>query len=259
MAEELIRVEGADALGRVAPLFHRWQEPLVWTALQGRMGQVWRLENAGPALCRTGDFLFASEGGKAMLRAVDRWLDGCFGILALPQGDENVPGVFGSRARRTLRYAMQKGGEHFEEKRLQEMSNALPQGLALCLMNRERYHEALSEEWSRDFVALFASTEDFLTHGLGVVCLHEGRMVGGASSYCCYDGGIEIEVDTRRDYRRRGIASACCARLILECLNRGLYPSWDAANRASAALAQKLGYREAGAYTAWYLNETTTE
>ena len=30
---------------------------------------------------------------------------------------------------------------------------------------------------------------------------------------------------------------------MLECLKRGLYPSWDAQNPASAALAKSLGYR----------------
>lgn len=39
------------------------------------------------------------------------------------------------------------------------------------------------------------------------------------------------------------MARACGARLILECLDRGLYPSWDAQNPWSAALAEQLGYR----------------
>ena len=38
-------------------------------------------------------------------------------------------------------------------------------------------------------------------------------------------------------------APACGAALVLTCLARGLYPSWDAANRESVALAEKLGYR----------------
>lgn len=32
------------------------------------------------------------------------------------------------------------------------------------------------------------------------------------------------------------------ARLILECLKRGLYPSWDAVDLRSVTLAEKLGY-----------------
>lgn len=54
----------------------------------------------------------------------------------------------------------------------------------------------------------------------------------------------------RAEYRRRGLASICGAKLILECLNRNLYPSWDAQNEASAALAEKLGYHYSHTYTA---------
>ena len=64
-------------------------------------------------------------------------------------------------------------------------------------------------------------------------------------------GGIEIEIDTKEECRRRGLALACGARLILECLDRGLYPSWDAANLDSVRLAEKLGYRFDRAYTAY--------
>ena len=39
--------------------------------------------------------------------------------------------------------------------------------------------------------------------------------MAGASSYTVYDGGIEIEIDTRPDVRRLGLALACGARLIL--------------------------------------------
>ena len=86
--------------------------------------------------------------------------------------------------------------------------------------------------------------------------------VAGASSYSAYrgtdrrdeagkNGGIEIEIDTREDYRRQGLASVCGARLILECLDRGLYPSWDAQNRWSVSLAEKLGYHFSHEYTAY--------
>ena len=46
------------------------------------------------------------------------------------------------------------------------------------------------------------------------------------------------------------MASACGARLILECLTRGIYPGWDAHDRRSLALAEKLGYRLDHPYTA---------
>lgn len=86
---------------------------------------------------------------------------------------------------------------------------------------------------------------------LGAVILKDGHPVSGASSYSGYQGGIEIEIDTREDYRRKGLATVCGAKLILECLDRGWYPSWDAQNKWSVALAQKLGYHYDREYTAY--------
>jgi GNAT superfamily N-acetyltransferase len=72
-----------------------------------------------------------------------------------------------------------------------------------------------------------------------------------ASSYTVYNGGIEIEVDTKPEFRRKGLAAACSARLILECLQRELYPSWDAHDLRSVALAEKLGYHADDPYTVY--------
>ena len=88
-------------------------------------------------------------------------------------------------------------------------------------------------------------------YGLGAAILKDGELVSGASSYTSYRGGIEIQIDTREDYRRQGLAYICGAKLILECLERGWYPSWDAQNPGSAALAQKLGYHLDHEYTAY--------
>ena len=50
-----------------------------------------------------------------------------------------------------------------------------------------------------------------------------------------------------------GLALAVCAKLILTCLDKGLYPSWDAANLASVSLARKLGYQPGHHYEVFYL------
>ena len=90
-----------------------------------------------------------------------------------------------------------------------------------------------------------------LFRSLGVVILKDGEPVSGASSYSGYRGGIEVQIDTREDYRRMGLASVCGAGLILESLKKGWYPSWDAQNRQSLALAEKLGYHFEREYTAF--------
>ncbi len=106
-------------------------------------------------------------------------------------------------------------------------------------------------------MAQFLGEADFLARGLGVVALRAGEIVAGASSYVVYHGGIEVEIDTRADMRRRGLAAACGARLLLTCFARGLYPSWDAHSPASVALAEKLGYVFDRAYPVYEVDGDT--
>ena len=81
--------------------------------------------------------------------------------------------------------------------------------------------------------------------------MKEGEPIAGASSYSSYMQGIEITIRTREEYQRQGLACICAARLILECMQRELYPSWDAANTKSVALSEKLGYHFDKEYVAY--------
>lgn len=74
-----------------------------------------------------------------------------------------------------------------------------------------------------------------------------------------YRDGIEIEIDTREDYRRKGLALACGTKLILECIKRNLYPSWDAQNKGSVALAEKLDYNFDKEYIAYEICDYGTK
>lgn len=112
------------------------------------------------------------------------------------------------------------------------------------------------EEWSRDFVSGFQDDEDFARRGVGVLALQDGRMAAGASSYVAYPGGVETQVQTREDCFRQGLATAVSAAMILRAHAMGLRVSWDAANPASAHLAEKLGYRPRGPYTVFLAPET---
>ena len=49
------------------------------------------------------------------------------------------------------------------------------------------------------------------------------------------------------------LASAVGARLILSCLDEGLYPAWDAANILSVRLAEKLGYEFSHEYCCYVM------
>ena len=256
MAQRLIRLTEPQM---AAGLFEGWQETLIWSALEGVMGCIWAIsEQPKAALCQTGDFLFlagsADEPQTRLLLECWKREKGVFEIITPCDHScgAMIEEIFGAEAKAGKRCAFHKGGEAFDPEALNRMVQCAPDGVAVAPFDRALYHQALGQPWSRDFVSQFRDADDFLNRGLGFAAVCGGEMVGGASSYTCYSQGIEIQVETRSDWQRRGIASACCAALILECLKRGLYPSWDAANPVSAALAKKLGYREAGLYPVWY-------
>ena len=101
---------------------------------------------------------------------------------------------------------------------------------------------SLNNKEFEDCVSVFGSKEKYLELGRGYAVMKEGKIVSAASSYSRYRGGIDVEIDTVRQERRKGLGTAVAAKLILSCLDEGLYPAWDAANMLSVRLAEKLGY-----------------
>ena len=207
---------------RLTALFDGWEETMVWSCLQGVMGRAMWNEGVTAGLIASGDFCFlAGEPDRALL----------------------------------ARYAIKKEPGIFDRRRLEALAAALPAGYELRLIDEAMVPVLLAQAWSRDFCAAFDSPADCCRRGVGVAALYEGVPVAGAGSYCVYRGGIEVEIDTRPDHRRRGLATACGARLILACLDRGLYPSWDAHDKRSVALAEKLGYRRGDPYPVYWIGE----
>ena len=138
----------------------------------------------------------------------------------------------------------------FDKGKLEKAVASLPEQYTLSMIDERLYQMCMSETWSRDLVSQFPDYEVYRNLGIGAVICKNGMIVSGASSYSRYKEGIEVEIDTKEEYRRKGLAYVCGVKLILECLNRNLYPSWDAHNKGSAALAEKLGYHYSHTYTA---------
>ena len=158
-----------------------------------------------------------------------------------------------------MRYATKKEPDAFDKNKLIRISEGLQAEYTIKLIDEQMYNYCRSNEWCRDLVSQYETYKIYKELGLGVVILKDNIPVSGASSYSSYMGGIEIEIDTRKEYRRRGLASVCGAMLILECIKRGLYPSWEAQNKWSLALSQKLGYHFDYEYTAFEINGYNNE
>lgn len=240
----------------VEPLFGDWKETIIWSCVQGVMGHIYAdaRENPASAMAVLGDFCFlAGEPDSALVSFKPAQCNQTF-IIAVPQNEQwadEIERHYGARAKKFTRYAMKKEQDVFDRRKLEVIAGGLSREYEMQMMDEQAFLYCGGEAWCRDLVSNFCDYRMYQSLGIGVIIMMDGLIVSGASSYSAYRGGIEIEIDTKEEYRRRGLALACGAKLILECLDRGLYPSWDAHNRCSAALAEKLGYRLDYAYDAY--------
>ena len=234
-------------------LFIGWEETMIWSCLQNVMGSIYVTDSEKPksAMACVGCFaFFAGEADEELVRGIPE-----SAAIMVPHNETWAELIEADRpeARKTVRYAMKKD-TRFDRNVLREIAASLPAGYRLRSLDGAMYDLCLQEPFSVDFVSSFGSRENYLERGRGVVILKDGRIVSGASSYSRYLEGIEIEVDTAPEERRKGLAGAACASLIMSCLEEGLYPSWDAQNLTSVHLAEKLGYELSHAYLAYERN-----
>lgn len=230
-----------------APLFAGWEETILWSCLSGVMGEILAGTPQAPvsAAAVLGDFrFFAGEPSRELALLPPAEGGSGFFIAAAREGGwlSLLDECWGGRACPTVRYATKKEPGVFDPAHLEAAAASLPHGYRLEKIGPELFRRCKALPWAADLVGQYRDYACYRRYGLGVVVTRAGEPVSGASSYSGWPGGIEIEIDTREDHRRRGLAYAAGAALILACLERGWYPSWDAHNPASLALAEKLGY-----------------
>lgn len=250
-------------MNAIAPLFAYTEETMVLSVLQGHMGRAWADSAEHPTAARilVGDLMFLagdaqSPCAQALVTHIPAERQVPF-VLAAPEHagwsrliKENWPET---RREYTRRYAIKKEPDCFDPEKLRAFAGRIPAGYAIRPIDSELYPKTFGLPFPADLCTNFESADHFLSRGIGYVALFGGEIVGGASSYTVYDDGIEIEIATHPEHRRRGLATALGATLILGCLDRGLYPSWDAANIESVGLAEKLGYHLAAPYDCYVL------
>lgn len=239
---------------KIHKIFENWNETIIWSCLQGVMGEVHTNSTEDAAMALLGDFIFyAGNLSEELIRFKPESCKQDF-IIMVPKNDEwaeLIEKYHGDKAKKVIRYAMKKESDIFDIAKLEQAVLSLPEGFELKLIEESEYNMCRSNAWANDLVSQYKDYAMYKKSGLGAVALKDGELVAGASSYSTYDKGIEIEIDTREDHRRKGLAYACGAKLILECLKKNIYPSWDAQNKLSVALAKKLGYHFSHEYVAY--------
>lgn len=235
---------------KVGKLFQNWEETMIFSCLQKIMGQIFvtDLESPQAACAVVGCFRFyaGEPDPELILHRTGEF------VIMVPQNEAWAEEIEKKlpKAHRVIRYAMKHEGE-FDRSQLRMWVDEIPDGYILRPIDRALYEVCLQNRATADLVAAFDGKEAYLRYGRGMVILKGTQIVSGASSYSRYREGIEIEIDTVEGERRRHLARSASAALILQCLEEGLYPSWDAQNLVSVSLARQLGYELSYEYPAY--------
>ena len=235
---------------KVKSIFAGWNETLIYSCLQKVMGKIFVTDPENPKSAFAFVGCFGFYAGEPDRELVVNKPEGF--VIMTPQNEEwamLIEECFPS-ARRVIRYAIKKNTS-FDRDALRRQVGLLPDGYELKEIDADIYDKCLGNPVTADFVSAFDNKHHYLEMGRGMVIVKDGEIVAGASSYTRYLEGIEIEVDTVEQERRKHLATVVCAALILRCLKEGLYPSWDAQNMNSVHLAEKLGYEFDHEYAAY--------
>lgn len=232
---------------KVAQLYKDWDETCVLSCLQGVMGKVYAPEGEAPecAVCILGDFAFyaGKPSEELVMYKPPHKAESHFIIMVGDSEgwDDIFQKCYGDKCKLHVRYAIRKD-TRFDLNALENIVKSVPDEYTLKFIDEKLYNYCINNDWCRDFVSNFDDYNHYKNHGLGVMAMIGNEPVAGASSYSYYNDGIEIEIVTREEYRRRGLATCVGAKLVLECCKKGIYPSWDAANLNSVGISKKLGY-----------------
>lgn len=170
------------------------------------------------------------------------WMDGFYGALVIPETaawEERATSVIEGKVVCHQRTEYSSSGLNWEH--LNRLKAQLPTGYQIRRIDHNFVHER-GIDLDRSGFALM-SVRQFLQHGIGYWVVKDDDVVCEAGSWVRCLKGIEIDIGTYPEHRGMGLATAACAALICECLERGLEPHWTTtSNPRSDALARKLGY-----------------
>ncbi|EJP99182.1 zwittermicin A resistance protein ZmaR [Bacillus cereus VD142] len=239
-------------------MFEDFNNVVLLSYLQGHMGNAWVNNLDNPTVAQVTVGIFTFYAGDPNVKETEELLRNIpERILVIVNNDEwkkRLETFHERKIDKFLRYKFKRNAEVFNRSKLQSFITALPKGYELRKIDEHIANNPTLHNVSEDFTSQFRSIDDYVNRGIDYSILYNGEVVCGASSYSIYNDGIEIEVATDLDHRRKGLATVVCATLILDCLEKGRYPNWDEANSTSVKLAEKLGYVFDKAYDTYFVN-----
>jgi hypothetical protein len=238
------------------PFFDAYTElrVLIDSVLDGQMGRAFvdDPDRQRAAMLRVGEFAALSgEPAAASSLLDDLEIDDA---LVIPLGEQWQAAIVHLRGRgiQSVKFEMDTfNADGLSVQQLERLATGLPEGYAWHSLDARHALRCGPDLWPNR-IAIFDSLDHFQRIGFGACALSGEDLVCAASSYAVSDTQVEIAMGTRRDHRQRGLAVPIAARCLLMALERGLEPSWNAANPASTRIALRLGFRQQTAKSRGY-------
>ncbi|MGL5084351.1 MAG: GNAT family N-acetyltransferase, partial [Clostridium sp.] len=237
----MIYTAGSNLKNKLLSMFKNIDCTIVISAIQGHMGEVWVDDIENPTVAQVIVGIFVFYAGDSKSKVVDELLVNLPAYtLVIVNTDEwknRIETFYSCDVVKFQRYSFEKDPKCLDVDKIESFLSKLPNGYSLRKIDRDIVNHPSFELLSEDFIPQYGSVDNYIDKSVGYCIIHEGQVVCGATSYSVYDDGIEIEIDTHPEHRRKGLATVAASALILDCIKRGKYPSWDAANLESVDLA----------------------
>lgn len=219
------------------------------SALEGHMGKVWIDCNKTPQLgfIVVADFCYilGKCKGREDEQSISNLLEYAKGKLIKiedPKWVQVIQSYSPERFKRFNRYSTKREATRFDIDLLGVYIRRVEENFEIKRIDAQMFEKILVNPFMADLCCFFSSIEDYMTNGFGYIIEHENEIVAGASSYSFCEGMIDITIGCVTEYRGKGLAKAVASKVILESLEKKIYPVWDAVDQRSIALANRLGY-----------------
>lgn len=263
----MIRVK-KNEMNKIEKLFDGIEDSMVTACLQGYMGAAYvnKLPEPDIGFIVSGEYSFFggeanTELAKELVENIFEYIDGDFSVAIYSEDNlawrDLLLSVTANNPKEVTRFGILQKDYEFDRIKLKHFIDGIPTDYELKRFDKKIYEEAMLEDWSKEFCETFESAEDYLENGFGYAVIYQNELVSGASSMTVYDGGIEVQIATKEEFQRRGLALPCAAALLEECMKRKLRPCWDAATLVSKYMALKLGYEYKGDYSTVHLQKSS--
>ena len=159
-------------------IFENWNETIIWSCLQGIMGEIHTNLSEDAAMAILGDFAFyAGNPSEELIRFKPESCKQDF-IIMVPQNEEwaeIIECCFGEKAKKVTRYAIKKEPDVFDRVALQKVVDSLPKDYTLKMMDEELFWHCKEIGWCRDWISQYPDYEMYHKYGLGAIILKDGE------------------------------------------------------------------------------------